>query len=275
MVGVTLVPVLRGQVSMPGIIGMVIGQCVVFFLVICLPLIRGWRKWMEDRRHQHVDHGSDFRESENSIVQRLLLEQGGLCRLSWLTGRPRPASLAAFQEDLRRAGLPIAVTIVDAGVYQTLMSLPRPDNFVEPERLLSAPSRRSWVSVGNVVAMAFFIWVLVMSALSGDWIITALCAAMFCLFGVQILKSYDVHVAESGSPIVGMGSLIDRKGRKWSVADSSVYIHESRLAFSTLVVVELIGPAGYLVLPYSGKDDAAITMFWQRWMHPHPRPDLV
>lgn len=39
--------------------------------------------------------------------------------------------------------------------------------------------------------------------------------------------------------------------------------------------VLILGPRGNLLLTFASPHDPGFVEFWQRWNHPHPRPELL
>lgn len=254
---------------------MIVVQTLVFTVLYGRSIRSSVRDWRIDREMFAKD-GGDRRSDESSIVTKALLEVGGLVRPSLLTDRPRRATVGRFQQLLRDAGLRPALVIVQVGLEVPLRAIPTPSEFVEPERLLlGTMQRRSMTFIFNLLLLAFAVWVLVNSARAGHWMMTAFISIGLAVLGMQILKSFGVHVSEGKAPVMGMGVFSDHKGRRWSVQDSCVYLWPMKQRLQSFVVAELVGPDGYHRLFFHGLDDPALRMFWQRWMHPHPRPDLV
>ncbi|MCC6908016.1 MAG: hypothetical protein IT430_08765 [Phycisphaerales bacterium] len=271
--GVMLVHWVRGSGITPSVVGIIVAQSAFFALLVIPGMIRRRRQWREDWRiHTQTPLDPDDR---SSVVRGALLEVGGLCRYHWLTGRADQRWRHRFQELLRSAGLPPALVILQHEVSNPVQAIPLDDAFVEPERMLGGMSRRSrqyWI---QVVFVLFFLWLMISSAMRGDFIVTACLAVGVAAFGVQLLRAHGVHVSEARAPVLGMGVYSDWKGRRWSILDSTVYIYSMRVGLNDMVAAELVGPEGHTIVPFQGLDDPALKMFWQRWMHPHPRPDLV
>ncbi len=271
--GVMLLNWLRGSGMTLSVIAIVVGQSAVFALLVVPGMIRRSRQWREDSRiHNEKPLDPDDR---SAVVRGALLEVGGLARQHWLTGRADTRWRHRFQELLRSAGLPPALVILQHEVSNPVQAIHLDDAFVEPERMLGGMSRRSRQYWFQIVFLLFFLWLMISSAMRGDLIVTACLAVGVAAFGVQLLRAHGVHVSEARAPVLGMGVYSDWKGRRWSILDSTVYIYSMRVGLNDLFAAELVGPQGHTVVPFQGLDDPALKMFWQRWMHPHPRPDLV
>jgi len=209
------------------------------------------------------------------IVKDALLEVGGLCRVNWWNGRVDPRWRDRFQQILHKRGLPQNMVIIQKEIADRLRAIPIDERFVEPERLLGEIPRRSGTFWVFTVLALYMVWLTVSSALWGDWIMTAVFAVSAAMIGVQLLRSWGIHVSQANAPMMGLGVISDHKGRIWSVRDSVVYLYPWKAGFQSNILVSVIGPAGYHALQFHGLEDPGLIMFWQRWMHPHPRPDLV
>jgi len=268
MVGVFfLLTVTREKVLSSEFWIMIVAQLVLICFVCGVIIARRAGNWRMDRAMHEANAGGVDHRDPAWIVKGVLLEVGGLCRVHWLTGQVRPKWRDRFQQLLRERGLPRALVIVQAELIDKVRTIPIDDRFVEPERLLGAMPRRSGTFWLLIVMILYFVWMLVNSALAGDWTMTAIFALWVAMMGVQLLRSWGIHLSQANAPVMGMGVISDHKGRRWSVRDSVVYLYPYFVAF--------IGPDGYHVLQFHGLDDPALRMFWQRWMHPHPRPDLA
>lgn len=264
---------LRGGLSI-GLVALIVGMQFAFFLILWLPrLIRYHRAWRAEIRRQ--SNGASTEQDESTKVRLALLEVGGVSRARWYGGRAQEPWRSRFQKLLREAGLPSALVIVQDLLEESIRTIEVPDEFVEPERLQSAMPRGSrsyWMQLGII---ALLIWMVVNSSLSGDWIQAAMFVFVLAVLGMQLLKSFGIHLEEARAPVMGMGVYSDHKGRRWTVLDSTLYLYPLKIAFHRVIIAELIGPDGHAAMQFHGLNDPGLQMFWQRWMHPHPRPDLV
>ncbi len=247
-------------------------QMVFFVVIVGGPCVHRTLLWVREKRK--LAQREQPADSLNDVVRAALVTLGGLCQLSVLTGRPRSTSLTRFRQFVLAKGVSPDVMILDAKLQPILEILPIVEEFVEPERLLNAIPRRSNSFVVQLLFLGFVSWMTLQAARDGDIVLAVAGGTIVVLFGTQVLKSLGVHFAEGSKPALGMGVLVDRQGRRWRVDNSTVYIHPMRHGFSKSVMIELIGPDGYLLIQCMGENDAALATFWQRWMHPNPRPEL-
>lgn len=238
-------------------------------------LVRRTRTWRADRVAHEAERATADVHDPSWIVRGALLEIGGLCRVNWLTTRVKPEYRNRFQSMLQEAGLPQSMVIVQAELIDDLQRIRIDDSFVEPERLLGAMPRRSAAFWVHAALTLYLLWLLLNSVLRKEWIMTAVFALAFTGMAAQLLKTYDIHISQANAPVMGLGAYSDHKGRRWTVCDSVVYLYPFRAGFQTSILASIIGPDGYTAVHFHDLKDPALTMFWQRWMHPHPRPDLV
>ncbi len=232
-------------------------------------------RWRRDALMRYASRSSGGTADPAAIVQGAFATIGGLCRYSWMTNLPRRHGRGEFQQFLADEGVPSAITIVDASIIDAVRSIERPAVFVEPEPFRQLLEARSWRLMCWVLITLLFTWHLFSSLAQSDWIGVAISAPLAWVFGTTALEAFGVSLYESSTPIMGMGVFIDARNRRWSVLDSCAYFYRIGSARAATFVVELIGPAGLHTMYFRGADDPAFMMFWQRWMHPHPRPDLV
>lgn len=248
-------------------------QIGVLSLISVPAIVKRRRHWRLDREAQARLSGEN--QDQSTMVRGVLLEIGGLSRVSLLSGRPVEKWSGRFQQRLAEVGLAPALTIVQAEIEEPLRTIPRDEAFVEPERVLGAMPRRSRAFWFQAALLVFFVWILVSSAMQAQWFATMMLSVAVVGIGMQLLKTFGIHLSQANAPIMGMGAYSDHHGRRWSVLDSTIYVYPFSAGFQTLIFVELIGPDGHHAMSFHGLDDPGLIMFWQRWMHPHPRPDLV
>ncbi|MCC6908035.1 MAG: hypothetical protein IT430_08860 [Phycisphaerales bacterium] len=71
--------------------------------------------------------------------------------------------------------------------------------------------------------------------------------------------------------IASMGALDDQRGRRWIAGEATLFVQGYGGGLPAMVVT---GPAGRLRLPPHFATPHLLAALWQRWNHPHPRPEL-
>ncbi len=82
----------------------------------------------------------------------------------------------------------------------------------------------------------------------------------------------------SSPPVAGLGVIRDGKGRLWTCTESIMFVEPYYIPKAgSGVQVDLFGPHGahkmHKIQFPSCLDDGFVSL-WQRWNHPHPRPEL-
>ncbi len=188
--------------------------------------------------------------------------------------RPAPLVLRQVIDD---AGLSGGLIIVDRRLADRLQQIPLDDSLIEPDWVESAPRKWSgtyWFMV--IVGTFYFLTNVVPAAFRGSAgslnLVGSL--AVFLMFAIPVARAMGFRFGAAMNPIVGMGTLTDRKGRRWTIQDTVIFITRIRV-FQEQLLVHIDGPVGSITLHYSGGlQDEGFQRLWRGWMHPHPRPDL-
>jgi len=67
------------------------------------------------------------------------------------------------------------------------------------------------------------------------------------------------------------GVLDDQRGRRWVAGEATMFVCMRGPHVHALV----IGPAGQVAFTFENESSGDLLALWQRWNHPHPRPELV
>jgi len=257
--------------AMPAI-GGAIGTAMVAALCVLASVITRL-EWQRERwRVAHVLANGD-RLTHVEAVTALLVDMTGLIPPG-LRQPVRPEHATEFQRKLTGLGFPHTPTIVDQLLRNTIEKIEIPEEFFEPERVLSQPRRWSAFTLLAMVVIPFYsLTLLGPGLLEGDPMKILFGGFFLLLMGVPALRSFGWRIGESLSPVVSLGAVEDRRGRRWTVLDSCLFVRKAKMQ-RNVVLVDLAGPAGFLTMGFWGVDDAGFVLLWQRWMHPHPRPEL-
>lgn len=170
-------------------------------------------------------------------------------------------------------GLSLPRTIVDQDLQPKLSLIERPDALLEPEFILpSIPTKHRTMKL----MIGFYFLMAVLQAIAGNWwfaLLFVLFAAVFVasLPGLrEILRNVRW---DEGNTIAAVGSVSDKKERRWTTNDAIMLVQTLRGV--SALYVSLIGEAGRMVLVFSDENDPDFVKLWQRWNHPRPRPELV
>ncbi|MFO0828382.1 MAG: hypothetical protein U0572_09545 [Phycisphaerales bacterium] len=168
-----------------------------------------------------------------------------------------------------------ARAVVDASIAQVLAKVTLRDDLLEPEAINQSAR-------GAAFACGMFVYFAALKALdykSGDWwlVVVYLFGAMVFLLRVPKVRDAVPMLRDTGRDLVaGPGWLRDKKSRRWTVDDSIAIVQRTRKGRKRPGVwVRMIGPAGVRDFQFASFDNPDLAMFWERWMHPKPRLDLV
>lgn len=240
----------------------------------CIFVAIRWVQWQGIRKRAEARLADRDSVTLNRAVTALLEDMAGIVRCQF-DGSPNLKRCAEFQDRIRELGYPHVATIVDERLEPQIRKIEIPEQFLEPETILSQPKRWS----GQMVMFAVMVPLYAALLLIGLWY-GAGDARMFPMFvfilimgGLPLARSLGVRFGESLAPVVAMGVVEDRKGRRWTVDDSCIFVFKSKSG-KKKIAVDLTGPAGLLALRFWNTDDAGFRLLWQRWNHPHPRTEL-
>lgn len=203
----------------------------------------------------------------------LLVDMAGIVRPGVELNPPKERCIE-FAQRLTELGFPHVPTIVDARLKLAMEKIEISSEFIEPESVVSQPERWSGLVVLNIFLICFYLWVIFIPGVrSGDLMKIVMGTLILVVFGFPVARSFGWRIGESLSPLASMGVIEDRKGRRWSVDDSCLFVRKFGTS-ETAIEAALTGPAGLLTMRYSSVKDAGFRLLWQRWNHPHPRTEL-
>ncbi len=198
------------------------------------------------------------------------LERGRRFRL---LGPPPPWTWRSFIEALDSRSIPRPRTIIDEQAGPSLRRIPLPEELIEPEGILessSMPRAHLKIAIGVVIAVALFLlWL-------GLWWLALLTLVLAMLIALQLPEVRDatrLFRMDHRETIVGLGTVTDRKQRRWTVEDAVMLVKCTEDAGP--LIVTMVGEAGHLTLSFTDETDPDLVRLWQRWNHPQPRPELT
>lgn len=271
---------LQGGPGIGGLVLMVVFTAAV--LVGGVVVLHGLDKLRQrvSGEDEPLPHSSDTRgaqddtESQWDVLVGRLSHRGSL--RSIFTG-----GLWNWPKMVRAAGdrgLEIPRALVDRRLWPAIRDIEIIDDLVERE-FIAVSVTISGPFIVALLALALFL--AVRAAVKGDWLDAAgfmVIAAIFAPAVPWVKKHVPMVRAEAEAPIAAPGEVKDRRGRRWC-ADNAVMVVQAgppiwRRGGEGLHVC-LIGEAGRLELAFQSPDDPDFITLWQRWVHPHPRPELA
>ncbi len=228
--------------------------------------------WLRDRSKARVELSRRGEPRAISAdVEALLHTAGGLVpRPFWKSVRGYDSKW--FQESLRSLEHPDTITIVDSRYRRLIDSIDLVDRFMEPETIDSRPRIDTTLAV--LFGLMFLAGIATVFNGMTSWTNPVLIAAgvlMFWQLMGPVIWVRAFGIGAGYAPVANMGVVSAGEERHWTVNDSCMLVRTN----GRRLLAEFIGPAGYLRIEYQNAADAGFRELWQRWMHPHPRPELV
>ena len=172
--------------------------------------------------------------------------------------------------DLAQYGLAVPPMILDRRIASEVLNIKRPVDLLEPEPIESGASR--WHE------LLTWIWMPPLTILYWLFGTSRFVLALFLLvsggaIASQLLRWARTGVAPGASGFVaGVGYLEGPNGKR--LASESVITVISKPRWRPMRV-RLLAPTWNLDLLFHSPRDPGFIAFWQRWNHPHPRPELL
>lgn len=209
-------------------------------------------------------------EMSETVAKTLLAHSLSLAGLS----RSRPIgsmpALPLLYFDMAQYGLAVPRIILDRSIADAVLSIERPKHLLEPESIDSHGTRgRRWLSWAPLTAGVLATWYLASS--------TFLLVVLIALIGLALVASLirwmrtGVNPGDSGY-LAGVGYLEGPDGARMPSARVVTVVTKPRFR---QMRVRLLAPTWNHELLFPSPRDPGFIAFWQRWNHPHPRPELL
>lgn len=108
------------------------------------------------------------------------------------------------------------------------------------------------------------------------WMNAGLVVVLGMIAGMVLtaFRSFIVSTGRGlGRPLAVLASpgvLDDQRGRKWVAGEATMLV----CMRGSQAQVVVVGPAGRVAFTFDGTSGSDFGALWQRWNHPHPRPEL-
>ncbi len=174
---------------------------------------------------------------------------------------------------LRDAGSEPPATIAEESIRGELEAIPMVADLIEPEFIVSSrPLGRAAYGFMLVYFLFMFAFSLVSRSITNAAIFGVL--LLSTVVSAPRLKKWFPALREEGrAPVAAPGIVRDAHGRRW-VRNQAVLVVQ-RTRSKGPVWATLVGPLGLLRLSFASARDPDFINLWQRWNHPHPRPELL
>lgn len=241
---------------------------VVVIRYFILP-VRAQRRLVRDvrRRALAASDPGKWREGDAEIILAGALCDAGIGPSG--TRSPRTA-LKRLTRELDRFGICPPGVILDFRIARDVIAISLTEDLIEPEPVESRWTRRQWLltllAVPLILAIFWF---------TGR---NPLLLGVLVPFLVIDLCRKALWVARDGVGLSGTGRFagvgyIERSnGSRLASGEVVTLITHDR---SENLRVRLLAPDRVIQLKFTSAADPGFIAFWQRWNHPHPRPELV
>ncbi len=241
---------------------------VVVIRYFILP-VRAQRRLVRAARRRALaasDPGK-WREGDAEIILAGALCDAGIGPSG--TRSPRTA-LKRLTRELDRFGIRPPGIIFDARIASEVLAIERTEELVEPEPVESKWTQGQWVFSACMLVVLVTIYIL-----TGH---RPHVLAFLCSFVIFDLAYKLVWVVRHGLGLrstgmhAGVGFIEGSNGSRigsWEVVTLVTYDRGENLR------VRLLAPDRTVQLKFTSAADPGFIAFWQRWNHPHPRPELL
>jgi len=172
--------------------------------------------------------------------------------------------------ELAQYSLSVPRMILDRRVSEAILAIDRPADLIEPEPISSRGARAlGLLSLFGLPALFGVFWYLDKS--STVLTIIAVLAVLGFVFEIVRWVRSGVRPGESGA-VAGVGYVEFSNGARVGSWQVVTVISKARLQ---RMRVRILAPTWNHELAFLSPADPGFIAFWQRWNHPHPRPELV
>lgn len=155
-----------------------------------------------------------------------------------------------------------------------LERIERPDHMLEPESI-AAGAASTQSGMGLLLGFMGLGWLMTVAA--SPWRISAIWFPIFAAFmlaGLPAVRRRLPWVTDRARlPVAGLGFIRDHKSRTWTIHDALMLVTAKNSA--SHIWVYIVGQVGWLRFAFADETDPEFIKLWQRWNHPHPRPELL
>ncbi|HVZ95032.1 MAG TPA: hypothetical protein VG797_11040 [Phycisphaerales bacterium] len=167
----------------------------------------------------------------------------------------------------------LPATIADTARRADLEDVPLLDDLIEPEFIVGSRGMSRFALVITLLLYALLTWG---AMAQRQWFLAAFFGAFAIMMAVPmpVMKKRLTFLRYEGrAPIAGPGVVKDFRGRRWARGEAIMAVQRGQ--GPRALQVTMIGPMGLLSIPFANSSDPDFIALWQRWNHPHPRPELL
>lgn len=192
----------------------------------------------------------------------------------WSFARRKPWLWSSLLAKLDAADLGRPRTLVDERHTGSVAMIDLPEGLLEPETIATGAGAPAGCLVGFLVFMlVIFAFVGIATGSVVYLLVGLLCLATILPLLPAVRRRLPWVTDRPRLPVAGVGFVRDIKGRGWTVNDAIMLVKSHNQPVG--IRIELIGEAGLLTFAFADETDPEFIKLWQRWNHPHPRPELL
>ncbi|MCC6906397.1 MAG: hypothetical protein IT430_00520 [Phycisphaerales bacterium] len=260
-----------GYVSMRWIVGyaVVFGGAAVLIPLLCiLPMRRdAIERRAICRRAMNQPDPRRWLSGDAEIVLATALSDAGLTATRAAQSRN---ALGAIRRQLDAYGIRPPGLIVDRRLARAVLSVETTEEFIEPEPIESQMQRSAWIM--SIVLLLVLVAVIRL---------TGMAPLFYLLLIPAVVGELLRHVWRTGRSAVGLAGINYFAGVGFVESPSGERIGSWQAL--TLIssdsggslLVRIVHEHGIASFRFSSPADPGFIAFWQRWNHPHPRPELL
>ena len=181
-----------------------------------------------------------------------------------------------LDSQLRAIGLRPPSLIIDQKYAQAVQAIQCVPELLEPEFVASRGDRRSVIrtilarSAWALVVIPWLWYRLVPAFADPVWLL--FCFVCFAVVAAWLsIARYRGTLVQTSDLVAGLGVVAADSGWRARAADSVTLLRPVEGEMK----VTIMAPSGTISLPFASPRDEGFIIFWQRWNHPHPRPELL
>lgn len=178
-----------------------------------------------------------------------------------------------LQDAAIRTGVSLPPSVADNSVAPMLQTIPLIDDLIEPEFI--APSLGQ-SREQRIVAIAGLAIIILLTFRSGNYMILlpfSMVIALGVVGSARFRKWFPALRMTANAPIAAPGIVRDRRRRDWTRGSAVMVVQKGH--GHGVIWVTFTGSIGILRMSFPSIEDADFINLWQRWNHPHPRPELL
>lgn len=241
---------------------------VVVIRYFILP-VRAQRRLVRDvrRRALAASDPGKWREGDAEIILA-----GALCDVGIGpsgTRSPRTA-LKRLTRELDRFGIRTPGIIFDARIASEVLAIERTEELVEPEPVESEWTQGQWLFSACMLVLLVAIYVLTGRK---PQVLAFLCSLVIFDLAYKLVwvVRHGLGLRSTGMS-AGVGYLELPNGARIGLWEAVTLVTRDR---GENLRVRLLAPDRTIQLKFTSAADPGFVAFWQRWNHPHPRPELL